>query len=178
MPNQPVVQAAAKLSFFYRVNILSRLLNERGLIHRGVITSGPIRCFKFEGSSLITGLGVLKAAELEKNLKIAGLFYDDSFVKFMGARGAQMNRQSVYIPFSTVPNFDFMKYAPKLYGTSFTQFEGWEYSKPPPTDSDREGVHLKMTHELDISLFTLDQLVDEIENRGWTVQISRKNDLR
>lgn len=56
--------------------------------------------------------------------------------------------------------------------------KGVLYSKPPPTDFDREGVHLEMTHELDISLFTLDQLVDEIENRGWAVQISRKTDLK
>lgn len=126
--DHPKTPAAAKLAFYYRINILSRLLNERGLIHRGVLTSGPIKCFKFEGSSLITGEGVLKAAKLEKHLKIAGLFYDESVVNFLGSRAPQMTKQSVYVPFSTLPNFDNAA-APGLVGTCFSQFEGWEHWK-------------------------------------------------
>ncbi|MBL7670767.1 MAG: hypothetical protein JNM39_09790 [Bdellovibrionaceae bacterium] len=127
--DQPKTQAAAKLAFYYRMNLLSRFLNERGLIHRGVLTSGPIKCFAFEGTSLITGGGVLKAAMLEKTLKVAGLFYDESVVSFLGSRAPQMTRQSVYVPFSTLTNFNSTALAPGLAGACFSQFEGWEYWK-------------------------------------------------
>lgn len=135
--DQPETQAAAKLAFYYRVNLLSRLLNERGLIHRGVLTSGPVKCFKFEGSSLITGEGVLIAAKLEKTLKVAGLFYDDSVVNFLGSRAPQMNRQSLYVPFSTLPGFDSAQFAPGLAGACFSQFEGWEHWKQIVSGGDQ-----------------------------------------
>ena len=49
------------------------------------------------------------------------------------------------------------------------------YSKPPPSGGDAESETLE-SHQLDLSLLTLDQLVDEIEHRGWKVQISRKTE--
>lgn len=136
--DQPETPAAAKLSFFYRVNLLSRLLNERGLLHRGVITTGPIKCFRFEGSSLITGFGVLKAAGLERKLKVAGLFYDETVISFMGSRAPQLNNQSAYVPFASVPDFDATTLAPGLVGSCFSQYEGWEYWKDVVSKSNQK----------------------------------------
>lgn len=52
--------------------------------------------------------------------------------------------------------------------TSFQQTGGSKY-----TGSSQ---FINFAHQLDLSLLTLDQLVDEIEYRGWKVQISRKTE--
>lgn len=125
--DQPTVRAAAKLSFFYRVNILSRLLNERGLIHRGVITTGEVKCFQHEGSSIITGAGVVRAAELEKKLQTAGLFYDETWTQFITCRQSQIDSQNFVVPFAQIPNWNSNQFAPNLHGVTFSQFEGWPH---------------------------------------------------
>lgn len=127
--DQPQVRAAVMLAFFYRVNILSRLLAERGLLHRGVITMGEVKCFKFEGSSIITGQGVVRAATLEANLKIAGLFYDETWVRFIQWRQNQIDNQNFVAPFSALPNWNATTHAPGLVGVAFSQFEGWDHWK-------------------------------------------------
>ena len=49
------------------------------------------------------------------------------------------------------------------------------FSKAPPSDEDNESDPIE-SHQIDLSLLSLDQLVDEIEYRGWKVQISRKTE--
>lgn len=127
--NRPNTIAASKLAFFYRVNILSRLLHERGFVHRGVITSGEVDCFEFEGSTVITGKGVVNAANLESNLKTAGLFFDNSWTNFMTQRQQQLDAQNFIVPFRLIPNWQNQLYAQGLEGVTFSQFEGWTYWK-------------------------------------------------
>ena len=127
--DMPNTRAAAKLAFLYRINILSRLLNERGLLHRGVITTGEVKCLVYEGSSIITGAGVVTAANLEGNLKTAGLFYDETWVRFIQLRQQQVDNQNFVAPFSAIPNWNAGAHAPNLAGVCFTQFEGWDHWK-------------------------------------------------
>ena len=124
--NHPRTPAAATLAFVYRVNILSRLLNERGLLHRGVITTGEVKCLKFEDSCIITGRGVVQAANLEGNLKTAGLFYDNTIIPFIQARQTQVDAQNFCAPFASLPNWNSGINAPNLAGVCFSQFQGWE----------------------------------------------------
>lgn len=123
------VRQAMKLAFFYRVNILSRLLNEANLIHRGVVSTGDVKCFVHEGSSIITGAGVVKAAELEKNLKTAGLFYDDTWSQFIQGRQSQIDQHSYTVPLSQIQHWNAQLYAPNLAGVTFSQYHGWDHWK-------------------------------------------------
>jgi len=132
----PEARAAAKLAFFYRVNILSRLLHERGYVHRGVITTGGIKCFEFEGSTIITGEGVVKAVKLESKLKTAGLFYDDTWTYFILERQQQIDNQNFVVPFNQIPNWNQNVSAASLAGVCFSQFEGWKYWKDAITNGD------------------------------------------
>ncbi|MDD0854278.1 hypothetical protein HBN50_14290 [Halobacteriovorax sp. GB3] len=123
--NLPKTRAAAKLAFFYRVNILSRLLNEQGYLHRGVITSGEVDCFIYESSTLITGKGVVKAASLEANLKTAGLFYDETWDEFINWRQKQLDNQNFIVPFSMLSGWNHSTHASGLSGVTFSQYDGW-----------------------------------------------------
>jgi hypothetical protein len=118
---------AAKVAFFRTVNHLSLLLNTKGLLHRGVITTGDVKCLVFEGSSIITGKGVVYAAQLESSLKTAGLFYDESWVQFIQSRAAQISKDSFFAPFSSLPNWPSSTHAPGLAGVCFSQFDGWDH---------------------------------------------------
>ena len=125
--HMPKTPAAATLALIYRVNILARLLNERGLLFRGVITKGTVKCFTFEGSTLITGEAVVRASSLEKNLKASGLYYDEKIAQFISSRAPQVFKDSFCVNFSQVPNWPNATHAPGLYGVCFSQFDGWKH---------------------------------------------------
>lgn len=104
------------------------LLNKRGLLHRGVFIRGSVKCIIHEGSTIITGKGVVKAASLESNLKVAGMFYDDNIKSFITdtGRAPQIELQSFYVHFSELREFDLASIAPNLSGTFYSLYDGWQ----------------------------------------------------
>jgi hypothetical protein len=70
---------------------------------------------------------VVKAAELEKNIQVAGLFYDETWLNFIKQRSSQLNLQNFIAPFTSIPNFNAQALAPNLFGVTFTQYEGWAH---------------------------------------------------
>lgn len=127
---QPETPAAATLAFIYRVSLVSRILNELGFVHRGVITRGAIYCDRIDDSSIITGAGVVRAAGLESALKSAGLFYDDTLTPLINQpqRARQIQQHSWYEPFAGL-QWNATQHAPGLVGTIFSQYHGWEMWK-------------------------------------------------
>jgi hypothetical protein len=119
-------EAAATLGLVYRASLLSRLLNDEGYPHKGVITRGPVHCEKFDDTSVITGKGVVNAFQLEKTLKSAGLFYDEHVAEFIQQRLPKINQHSYYASLSSVPNWTARQHAPGLTGVIFSQYFGWE----------------------------------------------------
>jgi hypothetical protein len=114
------------------------MLNEKGLIFRGVLTRGAAKCFKHEGSTVITGHGVVKAATLEKGLKTSGLFYDEQMSQFMNsARNKQVEQHSYWIDFTKIPHWDSAKCASGLSGVCFSQYDGWKHWKEIISKSDK-----------------------------------------
>ncbi len=132
---QPETPAAATLAFIYRASLVSRILNEHGYVHRGVITRGAIFCDRIDDSSIITGAGVVKAAGLESSLKSAGLFYDDTLSPFINQpiRANQIQQHSWYEPLTGL-QWNAAQHAPGLVGTIFSQYHGWEMWKRAVTN--------------------------------------------
>lgn len=126
--DSPETQAAATLGFIDRVCLASRILNELGYPHKGIITRGSVYCDRIDDTSLITGSGVVKAYHLESNLNAAGLFYDESLEPFLSQRSNQIRRNNWYEPFAGL-NWNFGANAPNLSGVIFSQFSGWELWK-------------------------------------------------
>lgn len=122
----PETPAAATLTFLDTVNLISSSLNEKGLLHRGVVTRGEVSCFKKDEATIITGAGVVKAANLESSLKCAGLFYDQHVEKFILGRQKQVDTKEFCVPFSSKMQWDYQKHAPGLAGVCFSQYKGWE----------------------------------------------------
>jgi hypothetical protein len=124
---QPDTQGAATLGLIYRANLLSRFLFEEGFIHRGVITRGPVHCEKVDDANVITGKGVVDAFNLEKSLKVAGLFFDQNTLDFINSgRQRQIDQHSFCAPFSQLPNWN-THVSPGLAGVSFSQYDGWTH---------------------------------------------------
>jgi hypothetical protein len=121
---QPDAPAAATLGLIYRASLLSRFLFEDGLIHRGVITRGAVHCEKFDDTSVITGRSIVDAYNLEKNLKISGLFFDEATLNFINSRAPQIDQHSFCAPFSQIQNWN-PTHAPGLAGVAFSQYDGW-----------------------------------------------------
>lgn len=124
----PETPNAATLAFIYRVCFVSRILHELGYVHRGVITRGAVYCDRIDDSTILTGAGVVKAAGLEANLKVAGLFYDDTLTPFINQRAGQIQQHNWFEPFAGL-QWNATQYAPNLIGTIFSQYHGWELWK-------------------------------------------------
>lgn len=101
--NLPATPAASKLALIWRVCRLSMRLFENGLLHRGVVTFGPIDCFKNEGVHVITGKGVVRAAALESTIKCSGLFFDEKCIPILEERQQQLTRQAKVVFKNSLP---------------------------------------------------------------------------
>lgn len=119
-------QSAATLGLIYRANLLSTFLFEEDILHRGVITRGPVHCEKFDDIAIITGKAIVNAYNLEKALKVSGLFYDINTFNFITSRQSQIDTHSFCEPFSSLPSWAAAQHAPDLAGISFSQYGGWQ----------------------------------------------------
>lgn len=123
--DMPETPAAATLGFIDRVCLASRVLNELGYPHKGVITRGSVYCDRIDDTSVITGTGVVQAYQLESKLNTAGLFYDSTLDPFILQRSNQVRRYNWYEPFTGL-TWNHGSMAPNLSGVIFSQYSGWE----------------------------------------------------
>lgn len=124
--NQPKTRAAAKLALFYRAGLLSKMLFEKGLLHRGVIVEGEVDCFQKDHTPVITGAGVIQAYLLEKEIKATGLYVHGSCSNFFRERSQQLNSQNSFVTFKELENKEVKLFAPNVERVMYNLTTGYD----------------------------------------------------